>query len=152
MFRIAVLLALATITFTQPSLACTEAAGGSQGVSAINDVRSNAGRAGLAVHAALTAQAQAFACDMAARGYFSHVTPEGRSFQARLKAAGLPGGCGAENIAYTSSSGNVGGALSQWVGSGSHKRNMLGRYRVAGLAGAVGSGKTYWVLIVGACG
>lgn len=132
--------------------ACTAMPGGGEGLSAINAARSGSGAGALSASSKLTAVAQAYACDMIARGYFSHRTPEGQGFQARLRAAGLPGGCGAENIAFTGAGGGVGQALSQWQGSAPHKRNMLGRkYRVAGLAGAQGNGKTIWVLILGKC-
>jgi uncharacterized protein YkwD len=134
------------------SLACSAMPGSGEGLSAINAARAGAGAQSLSVSNKLTSVAQAYACDMIARGYFSHKTPEGQGFQARLRAAGLPGGCGAENIAFTGAGGGVGQALSQWKGSAPHKRNMLGRkYQVAALAGAQGNGKTIWVLILGNC-
>ncbi|MEO8529884.1 MAG: CAP domain-containing protein [Deltaproteobacteria bacterium] len=131
--------------------ACTPAGGTAEGIAALNQYRAGQGAKAVSNAASLTAQAQKFACDMVARGYFSHTTPEGQKFGSRLKAAGFSGGCGAENIAY-SGGGGVGQALAQWKASAPHKRNMLGRkYAVAGLAGATGGGRTVWVLILGKC-
>jgi uncharacterized protein YkwD len=148
-----VLVVLLTLLATAPAFAaCNPAGGSAEGIAAINQYRAGQGARAVAASKSLTAQAQKFACDMAARGYFSHTTPEGQSFGGRLKAAGYSGGCGAENIAYSTGSSGVSGALGQWKGSAPHRRNMLGRrYSVAGLAGASAGGKTIWVLILGNC-
>jgi uncharacterized protein YkwD len=128
-------------------IACTALSGASEGLAAINKLRAQSGKGALSSHQGLSAQAQAYACDMATRGYFSHVTPEGRTIKSRLKAAGVSG-CGSENIYY---GGSIGSAVSTWLASPPHKKNMLGRFKLAGLAGATGGGTKYWVLIVGGC-
>lgn len=54
----------------------------------------------LAWNSALGALSQAYSRDMAARGYFGHLTPEGQTLAERLRAAGLgDAGQPAENIA-----------------------------------------------------
>ena len=147
LFLVALLLLLPVVA----RAACTPLVGGAEGIAAINQKRSGTGVTALSYSANLSAQAQKFACDMIDQGYFAHQSPDGQTFKARLEAAGFSGGCGAENIASTSG-GGVGQAISQWLGSAGHKRNMLERrYAVGGLAGAQGNGRTVWVLILGQC-
>lgn len=151
MFRVIAFL-IAVCCAVPANAACNPAAGSAEGIAALNQYRGSQGAKAVSASASLTAQAAKFACDMVTRGYFSHTTPEGKNFGSRLKAAGYSGGCGAENIAFSSAGSGVGGALAQWKGSAPHKRNMLGRrYSVAGLAGASAGGKTIWVLILGNC-
>ena len=150
MLRVLLFAVLLTLPFGAHA-ACTGLGGGPEGVAAINKTRAGAGLRALSYSDKLSAQAQKFACDMINKGYFAHRSPSGQTFSTRLKAAGYSGGCGAENIASTGG-GGVGQAISQWMGSGPHKRNILGRrYTVAGLAGAQGNGRTVWVFIVGNC-
>ena len=93
-------------------------------LNAVNAVRAQAGLAPLAHDPALSAQAQAHACDMAARGYFAHARADGWDMDARLRAAGLRGVCrGAENIAKGQA--DIAAAMTSWMGSAGHRRNLL---------------------------
>jgi uncharacterized protein YkwD len=70
----------------------------------------------------LAAAAQAHSDDMAARGYFSHTSADGRSFADRITEAGYPTP-GGENIAQGQRS-----ALEvhdAWMGSEGHRANIL---------------------------
>jgi uncharacterized protein YkwD len=69
----------------------------------------------------LTAAAQGHSDDMAARNYFSHTTPEGVTFDQRIKAAGYPLP-GAENIAKGQRSAQQ--VMNSWMGSDGHRRNI----------------------------
>ena len=57
---------------------------------------------------------------MAARDYFSHTTPEGVTFDQRIKNAGYPPG--AENIARGQRTAES--VMSSWMGSEGHRRNI----------------------------
>lgn len=91
-------------------------------LSLTNEARAEAGLAILARSGHLDAVAQAHAEDMARRGYFSHTTPEGRTFTQRLSAAGVTYRTAGENIA---GNGSAAGAVTAWLGSSGHRANML---------------------------
>lgn len=77
----------------------------------------------IAYNADLAAVARAHAADMAARGYFSHTSPEGVSSGARAATVGIPA-CGiGENIAMGQVTSDE--VFKGWMASGSHRRNML---------------------------
>jgi uncharacterized protein YkwD len=65
----------------------------------INHDRGLSGRAAIQSNAALTAMARAYASDLAARGFFGHVDPDGNDPQARAKSHGISHGV-FENIAF----------------------------------------------------
>jgi uncharacterized protein YkwD len=69
----------------------------------------------------LTAAAQGHSDDMAARDYFSHTTPEGVTFDQRIKSAGYPNP-GAENIARGQRTAES--VMSAWMASEGHRRNI----------------------------
>ena len=75
----------------------------------------------LVVDPRLTASAQAHSDDMAARGYFSHTTPEGVTFDQRIIAAGYPQP-GAENIAKGQRSAQ--NVMAAWMASAGHRANI----------------------------
>ena len=66
----------------------------------VNRVRSQRGLPLLTRDASLDRFAQAKAADMAARGYFGHTSPDGVSFQDRMRAGRWPTQYVAENIAF----------------------------------------------------
>lgn len=95
-----------------------------------NSARTGAGVASLVLDARLTAFALAHARDMAERGYFSHTTPDGKTFSTRLREAGISGPAG-ENIAGNFS---AAGAVQAWLNSSGHRANMLnGTFRRLGV-------------------
>jgi uncharacterized protein YkwD len=95
-----------------------------------NAARANAGVPAVAMDSRLTALAEAHARDMAERGYFSHTTPEGKTFGERLREAGITGAAG-ENLAGNST---AAGAVQAWLNSAGHRANMLnGTFRRLGV-------------------
>jgi uncharacterized protein YkwD len=70
----------------------------------------------------LTAAAQGHSDDMAARNYFSHDTPEGLNFAARITNAGYPGFPAAENIARGQRSAQQ--VMTDWMNSPGHRTNI----------------------------
>jgi len=87
-----------------------------------NAERTRRGLAPLAHDAGLDGVAAAHARDMAERGYFSHVTPEGRDLAARLQAAHQTYRAAAENIAGNESARR---AIHAWLTSRGHRENLL---------------------------
>lgn len=88
------------------------------------DAHLNAARSAPIAHSAQLSQiAAAHSADMQARGYFSHVLPEGRKLGDRFHAGGLKYCKIAENIAQ----GQAGEAqvFVGWMNSPAHSKNML---------------------------
>jgi len=86
--------------------------------------------------------AQAHAMDMARRGYFSHISPEGKSPFDRLRDAGVTYRLAAENIAWRYR--DARSVVKGWMNSAGHRRNILGDFTKAG----VGSYRGYSVLLL----
>lgn len=94
----------------------------------------------LSVNPLLTLAAQAKADDMAARGYFSHVTPDGREPWDFIREQGYEYGAAGENLAVNfSDSENVEEA---WMNSPTHRANILStKFTEIGIATARGEYK-----------
>jgi uncharacterized protein YkwD len=101
-----------------------------------NAVRRTAGRASVLADSRLGTAARGHSADMAARGYFSHTSPEGSTPSNRAQAAGYPGGA-AENIA-SSGQGTAISIFRAWRGSPGHNANILGPYLATGIGVAPG--------------
>ncbi|ONI70341.1 hypothetical protein ALI144C_47600 [Actinosynnema sp. ALI-1.44] len=88
----------------------------------------------------LTTSAQKHSSDMAARKYFSHTTPEGVTFDQRIRAAGYPSP-GAENIAKGQRT--AAQVMNSWMNSDGHRRNILNcSYKKIGVG--VDTNGFYW--------
>lgn len=88
-----------------------------------NQERQANGCPALKVNAALTRSASGHSADMAAKGYFDHDSPDGRTPFDRMKDAGYSFSMAAENIAAgqpTPSS-----VVSGWMNSEGHRKNIL---------------------------
>ena len=110
----------------------------------INRIRDHRGLAAFTVERRLERAAVVHARDMAARRYFSHVTPEGRRFTDRLRVSGYITGRTAWRVGETLAWGR--GALSGpaatvagWMRSASHRRILLGPYAEIGVGVARGT-------------
>lgn len=107
----------------------------------VNQQRANAGCGALTADSRLGTAAQKFSEDMSARNYFSHTTPDGVTFDQRIKAAGYPSPA-AENIAKGSTT--AAKTMDMWMNSDGHRRNILNcSYQKLGV-GLARSG-WYWV-------
>ncbi|GAB3480826.1 CAP domain-containing protein [Amycolatopsis cihanbeyliensis] len=93
-----------------------------QVVALVNEERGKAGCGPVESDDRLAAAAQGHSEDMAARDYFSHTTPEGVTFDQRIRRAGYPKP-GAENIAMGARS--AGKVMSMWMKSPGHRKNIL---------------------------
>ncbi|MEF2276870.1 CAP domain-containing protein [Deinococcus sp. YIM 134068] len=166
------LLLLASLTLTACGGTTTEAPqptdAGDQTMSAeealilqqVNEARAQSRRCGDVSFAATTpvtwngflaAAARAHADDMATRGYFEHLSPEGEDMQARAEAAGYTNWRElGENLATGHAGADV---MAAWLASESHCRTIMNpKFRELGVGyvnrpGSVGV--TYWVQVFG---
>ncbi len=77
----------------------------------------------LALNSQLNAAAQAKANDMAAKDYWSHNSPDGRTPWSFINAAGYHYQMAGENLAY--GFGNAGDTVAGWMNSPTHRANIL---------------------------
>ena len=111
-----------------------------QGVLAdINALRKEHGLAPLRLSANLSAAARQHSSEMAARGYFSHSSANGSSFDRRIARyypmSGSHYWSVGENLLWSSPDVDAGGALDMWWNSPEHRKNMLtARWREIGLS------------------
>jgi len=117
-----------------------------------NELRAQRGRDPFVMHPKLMASAQAYACEMARSGVFSHHGKNGSTAKRRLARKGCNGGFVAENL--TAGPTSPAEAVQEWMNSSGHKKIMLvGRgVKYYGL-GIADSGRAYthgylWVMVV----
>ncbi|MDH3283473.1 MAG: CAP domain-containing protein [Acidobacteriota bacterium] len=92
----------------------------------INDIRTQHGLSGLAESAALAEIARAHSRDMASRGYFAHVSPEGLAPADRLRVRGEKFSRLSENIFMTDDPDEtLALAVESWMDSPGHRENIL---------------------------
>ncbi len=107
-------------------------------ISLTNTKRAAANEPALVQNQILTLAAQAKANDMAARGYFAHVDPQGREAWDWMKDAGYEYAYAGENLAahfYDSSD-----VVQAWMDSPSHRENILrAKYQEIGIGIAHGT-------------
>ncbi|MCH5185882.1 MAG: hypothetical protein J1F64_07135 [Oscillospiraceae bacterium] len=112
----------------------------------VNRLRAENGLAPLTWSNSLAAVARAHSYDMAAGGYFSHTSLDGRSSSDRIENAGISYRRMAENIAAGQST--AAGAVDSWMNSEGHRANILDpelTHLGVGLAISEGSQyKYYW--------
>jgi uncharacterized protein YkwD len=105
----------------------------------INTLRKQHGLAPLRLSASLSAAARQHSAEMAARGYFSHDSVNGSSFDRRI-ARYYPMGRShywsvGENLLWSSPDVDAGSALNMWWNSPEHRKNMLtARWREIGVS------------------
>src|SRR5256714_6113718 len=111
-----------------------------QGVlSDINSLRAQHGLGPLRISSRLSAAARQHSSEMAARGYFSHDSSNGSSFDKRISRYYPIGGSRywsvGENLLWSSPDVDAGGALTMWWNSPEHRKNMLSaRWHEIGLS------------------
>lgn len=142
-------LSFCTLIVAAPALACTDPPMAELEIhlAALNAERAKAGRPPLALSPDLSRIAQAHACDMARRGYFSHTAPDGQTMTDRGRRAGMPGLCAmGENIAQGQS--DVPTVVASWMRSPGHRRNILdAEFRLVGFGRGPGA---HWVQVFAA--
>lgn len=106
----------------------------------MNEARATEHLPPLELTEALDRAAQPYAEDMAARGFFSHVSPEGSTFMDRIRASGAKFRAAGENIAMGPQTSED--VFRLWMNSPGHRANILSRdFRRVGVGYRAG----YWV-------
>lgn len=88
-----------------------------------NAERADSGESALAINTQLDQAAQAKADDMAARDYWSHDTPDGKTPWTFITAAGYDYQTAGENLAYGFAT--AGDTVTGWMNSPEHRANIL---------------------------
>ncbi|WP_322983502.1 CAP domain-containing protein [Streptomyces sp. S584] len=123
---------------TGPSAGTTQAAV----LSLVNQERAKVGCSPVTTSASLTALAQNFSEDMAARDFFGHTDPDGATPWDRAAAAGVQG-LGGENIARGQADAQA--VMDAWMNSEGHRANILNcDYKTLGVGVHLGSGGPWW--------
>ena len=118
----------------------------------MNAERSKNGRKALRPDPRLQAAAQAHACDMSVKGYFSHRGQNGSKPKRRLQAQGCRAGLVAENIAIGRTDPQQ--TMNEWMASPGHRKNILiGRGASQFGIGIAKAGRAYshgyvWVMVL----
>ena len=118
----------------------------------LNADRAAAGLVPVRLDGRLMAIARARSADMAAKNYFSHTQPDGRTVFNILNASGIKWYSAGEIIAWNTwptLSDSVTAANNGWLGSPTHRSIIMATsYNYMGIGLAVdGSGKKYWTAV-----
>ncbi|WP_436848241.1 CAP domain-containing protein [Streptomyces flaveolus] len=108
----------------------------------VNDERAKVGCSPLAANSSLTKLAEVFSDDMAARGYFDHTDPDGRTPWVRAGAVGITD-LGGENIARGQA--DAAAVMAAWMESPGHRANILNcDFKTLGVGVHFGPGGPWW--------
>ncbi|MFF9345677.1 CAP domain-containing protein [Streptomyces sp. NPDC014734] len=108
----------------------------------VNQERAKVGCSPVTAAAPLASLAQDFSADMAARGFFDHTDPDGRSPWDRASKAGVRG-LGGENIARGQA--DAAAVMDAWMHSDGHRANILNcDFRTLGVGVHIGPGGPWW--------
>jgi len=110
----------------------------------INKVRVDHGLSPLTVVQSLTDIARTRCQDMVSKGYFSHYSPDGRTFFNIMRDSNIGWTNAGENLgnATPASYGSPSAFINAWLGSPSHRDNMLrSNYRIIGIGIIDGGGR-----------
>ncbi|MFE2933812.1 CAP domain-containing protein [Streptomyces sp. NPDC059278] len=108
----------------------------------VNQERAKVGCSPLTASSSLASLAQDFSEDMAARGFFDHTDPDGRSPWDRASKAGVQGLAG-ENIARGQA--NAQAVMDAWMNSDGHRANILNcDYKTLGVGVHHGPSGPWW--------
>ncbi|MFJ7179910.1 CAP domain-containing protein [Streptomyces massasporeus] len=119
-----------------------ESSAAAQVLSLVNEERAKVGCSPVAANSALTALAQNYSEDMAARGFFDHTDPDGRTPWDRADKAGISN-LGGENIARGQA--DAAAVMDAWMNSPGHRANILNcDFKTLGVGVELGSGGPWW--------
>ncbi|MEU4928461.1 CAP domain-containing protein [Streptomyces yokosukanensis] len=108
----------------------------------VNQERAKVGCSPLSADSALRKLAQSFSDDMAARGFFDHTDPDGKTPWDRAAAADITD-LGGENIARGQA--DAAAVMQAWMNSPGHKANILNcDFKTLGVGVHFGSGGPWW--------
>ncbi|MFK0102462.1 CAP domain-containing protein [Streptomyces sp. NPDC091040] len=108
----------------------------------VNEERGKVGCSPVTASSSLASLAQSFSDDMAARGFFDHTDPDGKTPWDRADAAGVSG-LGGENIARGQADAEA--VMDAWMNSDGHRANILNcDYKTLGVGVHYGAGGPWW--------
>lgn len=111
-------------------------------LSLVNQERAKVGCSPVTASGSLASLAQNFSDDMAARGFFDHTDPDGRTPWDRAAKAGVDN-LGGENIARGQADAQA--VMDAWMNSDGHRANILNcDYKTLGVGVHFGSGGPWW--------
>lgn len=111
-------------------------------LSMVNQERAKVGCSPVTASRSLASLAQNFSDDMAARGFFDHTDPDGKTPWDRAAKAGVDG-LGGENIARGQADAQA--VMDAWMNSDGHRANILNcDYKTLGVGVHFGSGGPWW--------
>ncbi|MBO0514378.1 CAP domain-containing protein, partial [Streptomyces beijiangensis] len=111
-------------------------------IALVNKERETAGCKPVTANSPLASLATSFSEDMAARNFFDHTDPDGKSPWDRADAAGVSG-LGGENIARGQA--DAAAVMDAWMNSPGHRANILNcDYKTLGVGVHFGSGGPWW--------
>ncbi|MFF2504704.1 CAP domain-containing protein [Streptomyces sp. NPDC058067] len=120
----------------------SEAAAESQVLALVNQERAKVGCTPVTANGGLGNLAENFSDDMAARGFFDHTDPDGKTPWDRAKKAGITD-LGGENIARGQADAKA--VMNAWMNSAGHRANILNcSYKTIGIGVHFGSGGPWW--------
>jgi uncharacterized protein YkwD len=125
-----------------PAALSEESAAAAQVLALVNEERAKVGCSAVAANSALTELAQNYSEDMAARGFFDHTDPDGRTPWDRAERAGISN-LGGENIARGQA--DAAAVMDAWMNSPGHRANILNcDFKTLGVGVEFGSGGPWW--------
>ncbi|MEU0193825.1 CAP domain-containing protein [Streptomyces afghaniensis] len=125
-----------------PAALSEESAAAAQVLKLVNEERAKVGCSAVAANSALTELAQDYSEDMAARGFFDHTDPDGRTPWDRAGKAGISN-LGGENIARGQA--DAAAVMDAWMNSPGHRANILNcDFKTLGVGVELGSGGPWW--------
>ncbi|MFD4503880.1 CAP domain-containing protein [Streptomyces sp. NPDC058457] len=108
----------------------------------VNEERAKVGCSALSANSSLTKLAEGFSDDMAARDFFDHTDPDGKTPWDRAAAAGISN-LGGENIARGQATAQA--VMDAWMNSEGHRANILNcDFKTLGVGVHFGSGGPWW--------
>ncbi|MER7671630.1 sigma-70 family RNA polymerase sigma factor [Kitasatospora sp. NPDC096128] len=136
-------------TATRPTPAAPQPNPERQLVDLVNAERAKAGCAPLRIDPRLHTSAQKHSDDMAARGFFDHVNPDGVRADARITAAGYRWSQWGENLDRGPTT--AASVFARWMDGGIHQSNMLDcGFKDIGVGVATSPAGTLWTQDLGA--
>ncbi|WP_256106466.1 sigma-70 family RNA polymerase sigma factor [Streptomyces sp. ODS05-4] len=122
---------------------------GRQVTALVNAERQRSGCGPVSQNSLLDTAAQRHSADMAARDYFDHTSPDGRSPGDRVTAAGYRWSTYGENIARGQQT--PASVMDSWMNSPGHRANILNcSFKEIGVGKHDGSGGPWWTQVFGA--
>lgn len=125
-----------------PVTVSAEAQAAAEVLELVNEERSKVGCSPLSANSALADLAESFSDDMAARDFFDHTDPDGKTPWDRAAKAGISS-LGGENIARGQA--DAAAVMEAWMNSPGHKANILNcDFKTLGVGVHFGSGGPWW--------